>query len=63
MSVNGKEVKIEALKNQKKITFNQKCYTIEYENTAQPDPLLKQIGMPWVKGLNTTLNNAIIFPF
>jgi len=63
MSVNGKEVKIEALKNQKKITFNQKCYTIEYENTAQPDPELKQIGMPWVKGLNTTLNNAIIFPF
>ena len=63
MSVNGKEVKIEALKDQKKISFNQKCYTIEYENTTQPDPELNQIGMPWVKGLNTTLNKAILYPF
>jgi len=63
MKINGRKLKIEALKKRKKITFNRKCYTIEYDNTAKPNPELKQIGMPWVKGLNTTLNKSIIYPF
>lgn len=63
LTIANKKLSINTIKDNKSIFFNGKSYSIEYNNTTKPNPKVKQIGMPWVKGLHTTLNKAIIYPF
>lgn len=65
MNYTIKNKKITILKNENKrlLIINDKKYQIVYDNKTQESSEAKQIGMPWVKGLKTTLNKAITYPF
>ena len=61
--IDKEKLSITHLKDQMEVLFDGKTYKIEYDNKCKPNPNINQIGMPWVKGLNTTLNKSLIIPF
>jgi hypothetical protein len=49
-------------KNKKYLILNDIKHQIVYDNKTKESQEINQIGMPWVKGLKTTLNKAIFYP-
>ena len=52
----------ETLNQKKFLTLNHSKFEIVYDNSVQKSKNENQIGMPWIEGLETTLNQPIIFP-
>ena len=61
--IQNKKISIVNNENKKTLMLNNQEYEIVYDNKTQETMEAKQIGMPWVKGLKTTLNKAITYPF
>ncbi len=61
--IQNKKMSIVNNENKKTLMLNNQEYEIVYDNKTQETMEAKQIGMPWVKGLKTTLNKAITYPF
>ena len=49
-------------KNKKYLILNDIKHQIVYDNKTKESQEINQIGMPWVKGLKTTLNKALFYP-
>lgn len=62
-TIQNKKITILNNENKKLLVLNDEKYQIVYDNKTQESSEAKQIGMPWVKGLKTTLNKAITYPF
>ena len=52
----------ETLNQKKYLSLNHSKFQIIYDNSVQKSIKENQIGMPWIEGLETTLNKPIIFP-
>ena len=61
--IQNNKVSIVNKENKKSLIINDRKYQIVYDNKTKESSEINQIGMPWVKGLKTTLNKAILFPF
>ncbi len=61
--INQKHMQFKHFKNHKKLSINGKEYRILYENNPINTSTTNTIGMPWVEGLQTRLNKALILPF
>ena len=60
--INKQHIQFKHFNNHKKLSVNGMEYRIEYENNHMNIPIKNTIGMPWVKGLQKTLNKALILP-
>ena len=61
--IQNDKISIVNKEDKKFLILNNTKYQIIYDNKTKESSEINQIGMPWVKGLKTTLNKAILFPF
>jgi hypothetical protein len=52
----------QTIDQKKYLTLNHSKFQIIYDNALQISKKENLIGMPWIEGLETTLNRPIIFP-
>ena len=61
-SFKNNKISLQTIDHKKYLILNDTKYQIVYDNSNYDSKEANQIGMPWVQGLKTTLNKAIIIP-
>ena len=61
--INKQHIQFKHFINHKKLYVNGKEYWIQYENNNFKKSAKNTIGMPWVEGLQKSLNKSLILPF